>query len=69
LKGIGFDPHEMFFQQDGTQPHTANTDADTVNTYFRDGRTSNRLIPSLVSLEKGAFLAMSLDIKLCSYLF
>jgi hypothetical protein len=45
LKGIGFDRHEMFFQQDGTQPHTANTDADIVNTYFRDGITSNRSIP------------------------
>jgi len=35
---------KCIFQQDGTQPRTANTDADIVNTYFRDGLTSNRSI-------------------------
>ena len=36
---------KCFFQQGGTQPHTANTDSEIVNTYFRDGITSNRSIP------------------------
>jgi hypothetical protein len=28
---------KCFFQQDGTQPHTASTGTDIVNTYFQDG--------------------------------